>query len=108
MEKTEKRQMTKNAGLVEGFTFLSRIFGFIRDATMAWFFGTGFLSDAFFIAFRLFSESILSLAFISILIEYIPAHGKEDAFLLARSAFMTFFLILSLTPLPVFFVLLFL
>jgi putative peptidoglycan lipid II flippase len=103
MEKIEKRQMTKNAGLVGGLTFLSRIFGFVRDATMAWFFGTGFISDAFFVAFRipnllkrLFSEGILSLAFIPIFIEYISTRGKEDAFHLARSAFMTLFMILSL------------
>jgi putative peptidoglycan lipid II flippase len=102
MEKTEKRQVTKNVGLVGGLTFLSRIFGFVRDAAMAWFFGTGFISDAFFVAFRipnllkrLFSEGILSLAFIPVFIEHISVGGKEDAFYLARSAFMTLFLILS-------------
>jgi putative peptidoglycan lipid II flippase len=101
METTEKAQMTKNAGLVGGVTFLGRIFGFVRDAAMAWFFGTGFISDAFFVAFRipnllkrLFSEGILSLAFIPVFIEYISMRGKEEAFYLARSAFMTFFLVL--------------
>ncbi len=102
MEKTQKAQMTKNAGLVGGVTFLGRIFGFVRDAVMAWFFGTGFISDAFFVAFRipnllkrLFSEGILSLAFIPVFIQYLSVKGKEEAFDLARSAFMTFCLILS-------------
>jgi putative peptidoglycan lipid II flippase len=110
MEKIEKKQMTKNAGLVSGLTFLSRIFGFVRDAAMAWFFGTGFISDAFFVAFRipnllkrLFSEGILSLAFIPVFIEYISTRGKEEAFHLARSAFMTLFLILSLITIAGFF-----
>ena len=102
MEQTEKVQVTKNAGLVGGLTLLGRIFGFVRDAAMAWLFGTGFISDAFFVAFRipnllrrLFSEGILSLAFIPVFIEYISVRGKEEAFYLARSVFLTSFLALS-------------
>ena len=102
MEQTEKVQVTKNAGLVGGLTLLGRIFGFVRDAAMAWLFGTGFISDAFFVAFRipnllrrLFSEGILSLAFIPVFIEYISVRGKEEAFYLARSVFLTSFLVLS-------------
>jgi putative peptidoglycan lipid II flippase len=102
MKQTEKVQVTKNAGLVGGLTLLGRIFGFVRDAAMAWLFGTGFISDAFFVAFRipnllrrLFSEGILSLAFIPVFIEYISVRGKEEAFYLARSVFLTSFLVLS-------------
>jgi putative peptidoglycan lipid II flippase len=110
MEKSEKRQVTKNVGLVGGLTFLSRIFGFIRDAAMAWFFGAGLISDAFFVAFRIpnllkriFSEGILSLAFIPVFMEHISAGKKEDAFHLARSAFMALFLILSAATVAGFF-----
>jgi len=102
MKQTEKAQVTKNTGLVGGLTFLGRIFGFVRDAAMAWFFGTGFISDAFFVSFRipsllrrLFSEGILSLAFIPVFIEYVTVRGKEEAFYLARSVFLTSFFVLS-------------
>ena len=34
-------------------TFISRILGFLRDATVAYFFGASHITDAFFVAFRL-------------------------------------------------------
>ena len=89
----ENDRMTKAAGVVGAATFLSRIFGFIRDVVIAWFFGAGFSSDAFFVAFRipnllrrLFAEGSLSIAFIPVFTEYLTKRGKDDAFGLARSA----------------------
>ncbi|WP_246556334.1 murein biosynthesis integral membrane protein MurJ [Desulfonema magnum] len=85
--------MTKAAGIVGSATFLSRIFGFIRDVVIAWFFGAGLSSDAFFVAFRipnllrrLFAEGSLSIAFIPVFTEYLTNQGKDEAFHLARSA----------------------
>ena len=110
MEQNEEVRITKKAGLVAGVTLVGRIFGFIRDSAMAWFFGTGFISDAFFVAFRipnllkrLFAEGILSLAFIPVFMEYLSARGKEEAFYLARSVFLVSFLILSLLTIAGFF-----
>lgn len=110
MEQTEKVQIARNAGLVGGVTLLGRILGFIRDAAMAWFFGTGFISDAFFVAFRipnflkrLFAEGILSLAFIPVFIEYLSVKGKEEAFYLARSVFLITFMVLLLFTIAGFF-----
>ena len=37
---------------VGGLTMLSRILGFIRDILLARVFGTGFVADAFVVAFR--------------------------------------------------------
>ncbi|RMH01304.1 MAG: murein biosynthesis integral membrane protein MurJ, partial [Aquificota bacterium] len=34
-------------------TFLSRVFGYVRDALIAYYFGVSHITDAFFIAFRL-------------------------------------------------------
>jgi len=89
----ENERVTKAAGVVGSATFLSRIFGFIRDVVIAWFFGAGLSSDAFFVAFRipnllrrLFAEGSLSIAFIPVFTEYLSDRGKEDAFELARSA----------------------
>ncbi len=90
---TENHRVTKAAGVVGSATLLSRIFGFIRDVVIAWFFGAGLASDAFFVAFRipnllrrLFAEGSLSVAFIPVFTEYLTKRGKDDAFEMARSA----------------------
>ncbi|MCG6910700.1 MAG: murein biosynthesis integral membrane protein MurJ [Deltaproteobacteria bacterium] len=90
---TENRQVTRAAGIVGGATFLSRIFGFVRDVVIAGFFGAGMASDAFFVAFRipnllrrLFAEGSLTVAFIPVFSEYLTRQGREEAFRLARSA----------------------
>ena len=92
-ETDENDRVTKAAGVVGSATLLSRIFGFIRDVVIAWFFGAGLSSDAFFVAFRipnllrrLFAEGSLSVAFIPVFTEYLANRGKNEAFELARSA----------------------
>ncbi|MBU4185679.1 MAG: hypothetical protein KKC23_05685 [Proteobacteria bacterium] len=50
---SENTRVIKAAGVVGASTLLSRIFGFIRDVVIAWFFGAGLSSDAFFVAFRI-------------------------------------------------------
>jgi putative peptidoglycan lipid II flippase len=89
----ENRQVTKAAGVIGLATLLSRIMGFIRDMVTAWFFGAGFLTDAFFVAFRipnilrrLLAEGSLSIAFVPVFTEAIANNGKEEAFQMARSA----------------------
>ena len=83
----------KAAGTVGGLTLVSRILGFARDVAIAWFFGTGFHSDAFFVAFRipnilrrLFAEGSLSMAFVSVFTEYMVKKDTDEAFKLAGSA----------------------
>jgi putative peptidoglycan lipid II flippase len=56
---------------VSGFTLLSRLTGFARDALLAWTLGAGVLSDAFFVAFvfpnnfrAIFGEGTLNPAFL--------------------------------------------
>jgi putative peptidoglycan lipid II flippase len=90
---SENTQVVRAAGVVGAATLLSRIFGFIRDVVIAWFFGAGFSSDAFFVAFRipnllrrLFAEGSLTIAFIPVFTEYLTLRGKEEAFHLASSA----------------------
>ena len=90
---SENSRLLKAAGVVSSATLLSRILGFIRDAVIAWFFGAGFNSDAFIVAFRipnllrrLFAEGSLSSAFIPVFTEYVVNQNQEEAFQLARSA----------------------
>ncbi|MBS3731570.1 MAG: murein biosynthesis integral membrane protein MurJ, partial [Desulfobacterales bacterium] len=89
----EKQNVSRAAGVIGLATLISRILGFVRDMVIAWFFGAGRLSDAFFVAFRipnllrrLFAEGTLSMAFVPVFTEQMSRHGREEAFALARSA----------------------
>ena len=99
---SENTRVTKAAGVVGAATLLSRMFGFIRDVVIAWFFGAGLSADAFFVAFRipnllrrLFAEGSLSIAFIPVFTEYLTIKGREEAFKLARSAMWLLSMILA-------------
>ena len=87
----ENDLVTRAAGVVGIFTFLSRILGLIRDMFIANFFGSGMSADAFFVAFRipnllrrLFAEGSLTVSFIPVFTEYLQNKSREEAFLLAR------------------------
>ena len=63
--------MLKRLLSVGGFTLLSRVTGFARDALLAWTLGAGMLSDAFFVAFlfpnyfrAIFGEGTINPAFL--------------------------------------------
>ncbi len=97
----EKRHTTRAAGVIGLATLLSRVLGFVRDMIIAWFFGAGLLSDAFFVAFRipnlmrrLFAEGTLSMAVVPVFTEQMTRYGKKEAFALARSAVRALSLIL--------------
>jgi len=99
---SENTRVTKAAGVVGSATLLSRIFGFLRDVVIAWFFGAGLSADAFFVAFRipnllrrLFGEGSLSIAFIPVFTEYLTDRGRDEAFRLARSALRLLSIILA-------------
>jgi len=89
---SEKKKLTRAAGVIGMATLLSRILGFVRDMVIAWFFGAGLLSDAFFVAFRipnllrrLFAEGSLSIAFVPVFTDYLSRDGRAEAFNMARS-----------------------
>lgn len=101
---SENARLTKAAGIVGFATLLSRIFGFVRDVVIAWHFGAGLGSDAFFVAFRipnllrrLFAEGSLSIAFVPVFTEYIKEWGTEEAFRFARSAIRLLSVLLAFT-----------
>ncbi len=98
---TENENVTKAAGVVGGATLLSRIFGFIRDVVTASFFGAGYITDAFFVAFRipnllrrLFAEGSLTVSFIPVFTDFLQNRGKKEAFLMARAGLKLLTLIL--------------
>src|SRR3990167_10882489 len=72
-----RHKLWRGTSIVASMTLLSRIMGFVRDATMAILFGAGPAFDAFVIAFkipnlmrRLFGEGAFSQAFVPVLAEY--------------------------------------
>ena len=102
----EKEHVTRAAGIVGFFTFLSRTVGLARDILIANFFGSGMAADAFIVAFRipnllrrLFAEGSFSVAFIPVFTEYLQTRSKEEAFLLARV--VSTFLVLILTGITI-------
>ena len=71
--------LIKSTGTFSFFTIISRLLGYLRDIMIAIFLGTGFLADAFFVAFRipntfrrLFSEGTFNAAFV-------PSYASEVA-----------------------------
>ncbi len=91
--------MKRQALQIGSITLLSRIFGLLRDIVIAKQFGSGLVTDAFFVAFkipnllrRLLGEGSLTVAFIPVFTESIHKEGKEKALRLAN----TFLTLLSL------------
>ncbi len=71
------RKLLKSTVTVGGMTFISRIFGYLRDVVIAIFFGASGATDAFFVAFkipnflrRLFAEGAFSQAFVPVFSAY--------------------------------------
>lgn len=80
-----KEKLLKSTSLVSFMTFISRIFGFVRDMVIATLFGAGAGVDAFLVAFkipnfmrRLFAEGAFSQAFVPVLSEY-ESKGDDKA-----------------------------
>ena len=103
---------------ISGFTFISKILGFIRDILIAAFVGAGVIADVFFVAFklpnffrRLFAEGAFSAAFIPIFSSILKTEGKHKALrfgseVLSLLFFVLFILIIIfefLMPLIVYF-----
>ena len=87
----ENEKVIRSAGLVGGFTLLSRGLGLVRDVSMAAFFGTSLYMSAFVVAFtipnlfrRLFGEGALSAAFVPVFVESRLQDGDTRAWILAN------------------------
>jgi len=100
---SENLKIIKGAGLVGGFTTLSRIFGLARDMVIARFFGASMATDAFFVAFRipnilrrLFAEGALTVSFIPVLKEAQIKEGHAEARRISDIVFTFLTIILAL------------
>jgi putative peptidoglycan lipid II flippase len=93
--------LVKSTLTVGFFTFLSRISGFVRDVMMANLVGASWLSDAFFVAFklpnffrRLFAEGAFNAAFIPSFSSILTEQGREAAIKFAGEVMSVLLLIL--------------
>jgi len=81
----EHRTLFKSTAVIVAMTFISRIFGYIRDVVIFIFLGATGSTDAFFVAFRipnflrrLFAEGAFSQAFVPVLSEYKEKHSEQE------------------------------
>jgi putative peptidoglycan lipid II flippase len=87
---TKQRSVARSAGIVSIAVMFSRVLGLIREQVFAFFFGAGFLYDAYVVAFRipnvlrdLFAEGALSAAFVKVFTDYQIEKGEKAAWHLA-------------------------
>src|SRR3989337_1594451 len=98
---TRERGITRSASVVSAATVVSRVLGFVRDAAVAYVFGAGMHSDAFFVAFRisnllrrLVGEGAMTSSFIPIFTEEYNRRSKESSRAMVSSMFTLFAVIL--------------
>jgi putative peptidoglycan lipid II flippase len=99
---SEHRHLIRSASLITALTFLSRIFGYIRDQRQVFLLGTGLAADAFTIAFRipnllrrLVGEGAVSAAFIPVFSRYLAEDKRDDAWKFANSMLTVMTVLLS-------------
>src|SRR3989338_11485421 len=95
-----KFRLLKSAGVVGLMTSVSRIFGYFRDAALAWVLGAGLSMDAFAVASRLanlfrrlVAEGAMSAAFVPVFVEFRKEKSQEELWEFARKFFYTLALI---------------
>lgn len=90
------KNVSRNLRLVSLCTFVSRIFGLLRDQAMGTLFGAGPILDTFTVAFRLpnlarvlLGEGALTTAFLPIFVKELDEHGRESAARVTWAVFAT-------------------
>jgi len=95
--------VARSAGIVSIAVMFSRLFGLAREVIFAKYFGAGFLTDAYVVAFRLpnvlrdlFAEGALSVAFVKVFTDYQIKLGEKAAWRLASLIFNLLAVVLSI------------
>ena len=90
-----ERSVARGAGTSGAAILLSRVTGLVRDQVMAVFFGAGFATDAFNVAFRipnllrdLLAEGSMSRSLVRTFTDYDRNRGAEEAWALGRQVMM--------------------
>jgi len=97
----KNHEIVRNLSVVSFFTLISRILGLLRDVCIAYFFGAGMATDAFFVAFRipnlfrrLFGEGGISASFIPVYSDSLAKKRGADSEDLFKTVFTALFFIL--------------
>src|SRR4051812_46616180 len=87
---TKQTSVARSAGIVSIAVMFSRVLGLVREQIFAYYFGAGFLYDAYVVAFRipnvlrdLFAEGALSAAFVKVFTDYQINKSEKEAWHLA-------------------------
>lgn len=101
-EAPPQRSVARSAGIVSLAIMGSRVLGLVRELVFAAFFGAGFATDAFIIAFRvpnllrdLFGEGALSAAFVTTFSQKLNREGEQQAWRLANLVNNGLFIVLA-------------
>lgn len=85
--------LIRSIATVGSMTLISRLLGFVRDVSVAWILGAGWMADVFFVAFklpnlfrRLFAEGAFNLAFVPIFAGKLETESSDDTRLFAAQA----------------------
>lgn len=96
------KSVARSAGIVSIAVMFSRVLGLVREQVFAYYFGAGFLNDAYQVAFRipnvlrdLFAEGALSAAFVKVFTDYQILKSEEEAWKLASLVLNGLIVILS-------------
>ncbi|MEO8574767.1 MAG: murein biosynthesis integral membrane protein MurJ, partial [Pyrinomonadaceae bacterium] len=103
LKASKQRSVARSAGIVSIAVMFSRVLGLGREMVFAHFFGTGFLNDAFQLAFRipnvlrdLFAEGALSAAFVKVFTDYQINKSEQEAWRLASLVLNALAVVLSI------------
>ena len=101
-EAPKQQSVARSAGIVSIAVMFSRVLGLVREQVFAYFFGAGFLNDAFQLAFRipnvlrdLFAEGALSAAFVKVFTDYQINKTEGEAWRLASLVLTALAIVLS-------------
>jgi putative peptidoglycan lipid II flippase len=100
---TKQTSVAKSAGIVSIAVMFSRVLGLVREQVFAYYFGAGFLNDAYQVAFRipnvlrdLFAEGALSAAFVKVFTDYQINKSEKEAWRLASLVMNALAVVLSI------------
>ena len=101
--KTKQTSVARSAGIVSIAVMFSRVLGLAREQVFAYYFGAGFVNDAYQVAFRipnvlrdLFAEGALSAAFVKVFTDYQINKSEQEAWRLASLVMNALAIVLSI------------
>jgi putative peptidoglycan lipid II flippase len=100
---SSQKSVARSAGIVSIAVMFSRVLGLVREQVFAFYFGAGFLYDAYQVAFRipnvlrdLFAEGALSAAFVKVFTDYQINKSEKEAWHLASLVLNALAVVLSI------------